>query len=90
MFDQTFVNTQAHARRPWTVAASLTLQTGLVAVAVILPMLHPEILRPKPAVSADSAETAAGATRTGGEATGRDQFAAAGVPTHDHGADQNS
>ena len=47
MFDQTFVNTQAHARRPWTVAASLTLQTGLVAVAVILPMLHPEILRPK-------------------------------------------
>ena len=47
MFDQTFVNTHAHTRRPWTVAASLTLQTGLVAVAVILPMLHPEILRPK-------------------------------------------
>lgn len=47
MFDQTFVNTQAHARRPWTVAASLTLQTGLVAVAVILPMLHPELLQPK-------------------------------------------
>ncbi|MES1260118.1 MAG: TonB family protein [Acidobacteriota bacterium] len=47
MFDQTFVNTQAHARRPWTVAASLTLQTGLVALAVLLPMLHPEILRPK-------------------------------------------
>ena len=47
MFEQTFVNTQAHARRPWTVAASLTLQTGLVAVAIILPMLHPEILHPK-------------------------------------------
>lgn len=46
MFDQTFVNTHAQARRPWTVAASLTLQTGLVALAVILPMLHPEILHP--------------------------------------------
>jgi protein TonB len=47
MFDQTFVNTHPHARRPWTVAASLALQTGLVAVAVILPLLNPEILRPK-------------------------------------------
>lgn len=47
MFDQTFVNTHAYARRPWTVAASLALQTGLVAVAIVLPMLHPEILRPK-------------------------------------------
>jgi protein TonB len=46
MFEQTFVNTHAHTRRPWAVAASLTLQTGLVAVAVILPMLHPEILHP--------------------------------------------
>ena len=45
MFEQTFVNTHAQARRPWTVAASLTLQTGLVALAVILPMLNPEMLR---------------------------------------------
>ncbi len=47
MFEQTFVPTQTHARRPWTLAASLTLQTGLVAVAIILPMLHPELLQPK-------------------------------------------
>jgi protein TonB len=46
MFEQTFVNMHAQARRPWTVAASLTLQTGLVALAVILPMFHPEILHP--------------------------------------------
>lgn len=46
MFDQTFVNTHAYARRPWTVAASLTLQTGLVALAIIVPVLHPDLLRP--------------------------------------------
>ena len=46
MFDQTFVNTHAQTNRPWTVAASLTLQTGVVALAVILPMLNPEMLRP--------------------------------------------
>jgi protein TonB len=48
MFDQTFVNTHAQTRRPWTVAASLTLQTALVGLVILLPMLHPEILRPKP------------------------------------------
>lgn len=47
MFDQTFVNTHAQSRKPWTVAVSLTLQTGLVGVIVILPMLHPELLKPK-------------------------------------------
>jgi len=40
MFDQTFVNAQAQTRRPWTVAVSLTLQTALVAVALIVPLLH--------------------------------------------------
>lgn len=40
MFDQTFVNAQAQTRRPWTVAISLTLQTALVAIALILPLLH--------------------------------------------------
>src|SRR5579863_10218915 len=40
MFDQTFVNAQAQTRRPWTVAVSLTAQTALVAVALILPLLH--------------------------------------------------
>jgi periplasmic protein TonB len=40
MFDQTFVNAQAQTRRPWTVAVSLTLQTALIAIALILPLLH--------------------------------------------------
>ena len=40
LFDQTFVNTNGQTRRPWTVAVSLTLQTALVAVALILPLLH--------------------------------------------------
>ena len=40
MFDQTFVNAQAQTRRPWTVALSLVLQTALVAVLLILPLLH--------------------------------------------------
>lgn len=40
MFDQTFVNAQAQTRRPWTVGISLVLQTGLVAVLLIVPLLH--------------------------------------------------
>ncbi|HEX4138534.1 MAG TPA: energy transducer TonB [Bryobacteraceae bacterium] len=40
MFDQTFVNSQASARRPWTVAGSLVLQTALIAVVLIIPLLH--------------------------------------------------
>lgn len=40
MFDQTFVNAQAQTRRPWTVGVSLVLQTGLVAVLLIVPLLH--------------------------------------------------
>jgi len=40
MFDQTFVDTSAQTRRPWTVAVSLTLQTALVAIALIVPLLH--------------------------------------------------
>ena len=40
MFDQTFVNTHAQTRRPWTVAASLLLQTALVAVAFLAPLMH--------------------------------------------------
>jgi protein TonB len=48
MFDQTFVNSQAQTRRPWTVVLSLAMQTGLVAIALIMPLLHPEMLHPKP------------------------------------------
>jgi periplasmic protein TonB len=40
VFDQTFVNTHGQTRRPWTVAASLTSQAALVAVALIVPLLH--------------------------------------------------
>jgi periplasmic protein TonB len=40
MFDQTFVNAQAQTRKPWTVLASLSLQTALIAVALIAPLLH--------------------------------------------------
>jgi protein TonB len=47
MFDQTFVNTHAPTRRPWTLAVSLTLQTGFVGLVILLPLLHPEILRMK-------------------------------------------
>ena len=40
MFDQTFVNTQAQTRRPWTVGVSVVLQTGLVATMLIMPLLR--------------------------------------------------
>jgi protein TonB len=44
MFDQTFVDTRAHTRRPWTMAASLLMQIGVTAALLIMPLLHPEIL----------------------------------------------
>jgi periplasmic protein TonB len=40
LFDQTFVDSQASARRQWTVGGSLILQTALVAVVLILPLLR--------------------------------------------------
>jgi protein TonB len=40
LFDQTFVNAQAQTRRPWTVAVSLLLQTGLLAVGFLAPLMH--------------------------------------------------
>jgi protein TonB len=46
LFDQTFVNTHAQTRRPWTVAASLTLQTALVAIAFVAPLLRVPLLQP--------------------------------------------
>lgn len=48
MFDQTFVDTAARTRKPWTVAASLTVQMGAVAALLLLPILHPEALSLKP------------------------------------------
>lgn len=50
MFDQTFVNTQAQTRRPWTVAVSLALQTSLVAIAFLAPLMHVAVLRRPDAV----------------------------------------
>jgi protein TonB len=47
MFDQTFVDTKAHTRKPWTVAASLTFQTTLIAAALLVPLLHPGTIEPK-------------------------------------------
>jgi protein TonB len=46
MFEQTFVNTQVQTKKPWTVAASLTLQIGLVGVAILMPLLHPGVIHP--------------------------------------------
>ena len=45
MFEQTFVNNNARTRKPWTVAVSLALQTGFIAVLLIYPLLHSEVLR---------------------------------------------
>ena len=42
MFDQTFVNTQAQTRRPWTVVASLALQVIFVAGLIVFPLFHLE------------------------------------------------
>jgi periplasmic protein TonB len=50
LFDQTFVDTHAQTRKPWTVGMTLALQTGLVAVAFIAPLMHVPLLplRPDP------------------------------------------
>ncbi len=45
MFDQTFVTGPAKTRRPWTVALSLALQTLLIAVLLIVPLLHVAALK---------------------------------------------
>jgi len=44
LFDQTFVDARAKTRRPWTVAASLLLQTGLVAIAFLAPLVRVAVL----------------------------------------------
>jgi periplasmic protein TonB len=50
MFDQTFVDAQAQTRRPWTVAISLALQTTLIAIALIAPLLHIASLEAPPKI----------------------------------------
>src|SRR4051794_12130771 len=45
MFEQTFVQSQAQTRKPWTVVVSLSLQCGGVALVLLYPLLHPEKMR---------------------------------------------
>jgi protein TonB len=45
MFEQTFVQTQAQTRKPWTVAVSLSVQCVAVGVVLLVPLLHPDSLR---------------------------------------------
>ena len=49
MFEQTFVQAQAATRRPWTVAVSLSLQVVVVGVILLIPLLHPAVMRIPPA-----------------------------------------
>ena len=46
MFEQTFVNSQARTRKPWTVGASLAIQALLVLTALLVPLLHIARLEP--------------------------------------------
>ncbi len=45
MFEQSVVEARGIAARPWTLAASLTMQTALVSVAIVFPLVHPEMLQ---------------------------------------------
>ncbi|HVW11332.1 MAG TPA: TonB family protein [Bryobacteraceae bacterium] len=45
MFEQSFVQTQAATRRPWTVALSLSLQAIAVGIVLLIPLLHPAMMR---------------------------------------------
>ncbi len=48
MFEQTFVQTQAATRRPWTVAMSLSLQFVVIGVILLIPLLRPAMMRIPP------------------------------------------
>ena len=48
MFEQTFVNSQARTRKPWTVGASLAIQTLVVLTAFLIPLLRIARLEPPP------------------------------------------
>jgi protein TonB len=45
MFEQTFVQTPAQTRKPWTVAVSLSLQCLAIGIVLLIPLLHPDSLR---------------------------------------------
>jgi protein TonB len=44
MFEQTFVDGQAKTRKPWTVLLSFLLQTVLIGVLVLIPLIYTETL----------------------------------------------
>jgi periplasmic protein TonB len=44
MFEQTFVQSQARTRKPWTVAVSLSIQFLVIAIVLLIPLLHTETL----------------------------------------------
>jgi periplasmic protein TonB len=46
LFDQTFVDTHAQTRKPWSLAASFTIQTALAAILLLSPLLHIAALQP--------------------------------------------
>ena len=48
MFEQTFVNSRARTRKPWTVGASLVIQSLLVLTALLVPLLQIARLEPPP------------------------------------------
>ena len=54
MFEQTFVQTQAQTRKPWTVAVSLSVQCVAVGIVLLIPLLHPDNLRIPDPLSAAS------------------------------------
>jgi protein TonB len=45
MFEQTFIQTPAQTRKPWTVAVSLSVQCLAVTILLLIPLLHTETLR---------------------------------------------
>ena len=45
MFEQSLVQARGLAARPWSLAASLTGQVALVSLAILYPMIHPEMLQ---------------------------------------------
>ncbi len=51
MFEQTFVTQGVSGRKPWTVAVSLAGQLLVIGAAVLIPLLHPDILLPNSAVT---------------------------------------
>jgi protein TonB len=44
MFEQAFLAAASKPRTGWTLLASFTLQCSLVALAILIPLLHPEVL----------------------------------------------